>query len=104
VTTIERCTHEHAWPAIECTGVRLTRARRVPVCMCGHPKTVHQHWRPGLDCGIGKCDCRHYESARQGPRPEPPPGPPSPGSVVAFWGAVGVGIVWPLDAGHLPHH
>jgi hypothetical protein len=77
-----------------------TRSRRsAPVCMCGHLKAVHEHYRPGLDCG--KCDCRHYET--------------SPGAVryavwvacgvlcAAFWAAVGVGILWPLIrvlAGH----
>jgi hypothetical protein len=96
VTTMERCPHEHAWPAIECTGVRLTRARRVPVCMCGHPKTVHQHWRPGLDCGIGKCDCRHYESVRHYALARVATWAVLAGICVAFWGAVGVGIGWPL--------
>lgn len=60
--TLERCPHPHAFPAIECTGVRLTRARRAPVCLCSHLKAVHQHHRPGLDCGL--CGCRYYETAR----------------------------------------
>jgi hypothetical protein len=67
VTTLERCTHPHAWPAIECDeGIRLTRARRVPVCMCGHPRAVHEYARAGrTDCGM--CDCRSYETARRNP-------------------------------------
>jgi hypothetical protein len=79
VTTLERCPHPHAYPAIECTGVQLTRSRRpAPVCMCGHLKAVHERYRPGLDCG--KCDCRHYETARE-----------RRGQAVAVWAAVIVG-------------
>jgi hypothetical protein len=99
MTTIERCPHPHAWPAIECTGVRLKRSRRAPVCMCGHPKTVHEHWRPGFDCG--KCDCRHYETAHGAVRYVVWVGC---GLIcVVFWGAVILGIGWPLARAIVRH-
>lgn len=69
---------EHQCPVAECEGVQLTRSRRVPMCMCGHPKAVHEQWRVGLDCGL--CDCLHYETARRRRRMH-----------VTVWGAVIVG-------------
>jgi hypothetical protein len=27
-------------------------------CRCGHTAAVHQHYRPGSDCGL--CDCARY--------------------------------------------
>jgi hypothetical protein len=62
VKTLERCPHPHAFPAIECTGVRLTRSRRAPVCLCSHLKAVHRSGRLGMECGL--CGCRYYETAR----------------------------------------
>jgi hypothetical protein len=91
VSTVERCPHPHAYPAVECTGVRLTRRRWMSVCLCGHSKAVHRHPHPGLDCGL--CICGHYEAAR-GRRV-------SRCAVwggvvlvcVGFWGAIGIGII-----------
>jgi hypothetical protein len=79
--TTPMCTRpEHkGMPVIECEFVQLTRSRRpAPVCMCGHLKAVHEHYRPGFDCG--KCDCGHYETARGRRR-----------QAVAVWAAVIVG-------------
>jgi hypothetical protein len=91
VTTLERCPHPHAFPAIECTGVQLTRARRAPVCLCGHPKVVHQHWRAvGLDCGV--CDCLHYEGARR--RTVPWGISAILAALAGFWVAVWFGTRW----------
>ena len=31
------------------------------LCVCRHPKAVHEHWRRGTDCGIcGVSVCRAY--------------------------------------------
>jgi hypothetical protein len=27
-------------------------------CRCDHPKSEHDHYRPGRDCG--QCSCRRY--------------------------------------------
>jgi len=36
------------------------------VCRCGHPKTAHEHWRDGDDCGAcGAAVCRRYRPARR---------------------------------------
>jgi hypothetical protein len=36
------------------------------VCLCGHPKTAHEHFRPGSDCGsCGAAVCRRYRPARR---------------------------------------
>ncbi|ANY05595.1 hypothetical protein [Pseudonocardia sp. HH130630-07] len=43
------------------TGVRL--------CACGHPEDVHEHYRPGSDCGA--CGARACDSFRALGEPEP---------------------------------
>ena len=41
---------------------RRRRPRRpAGLCVCRHPKAVHEHWRRGSDCGIcGVSVCRAY--------------------------------------------
>ena len=29
-----------------------------PLCVCGHGKTAHKHYRKGTDCAL--CDCPGY--------------------------------------------
>lgn len=33
------------------------------VCRCGHEKDVHEHYRPGTDCGICGTSCRAFRAA-----------------------------------------
>lgn len=34
-------------------------------CRCGHSRQVHQHYRPGSDCGAcGPADCPGYRPRR----------------------------------------
>jgi hypothetical protein len=35
---------------------------RTLVCKCGHVKDIHQHYRPGTNCGVANCGCRYYRS------------------------------------------
>lgn len=45
--------------------LRLFRRPDPGVCRCGHPRAVHEHWRPGVDCGAcGAAVCRRYRPAR----------------------------------------
>jgi hypothetical protein len=48
-----------------CVGIRTARRRdEYEVCVCGHPKTVHEHFRDGDDCGrCGKEKCPRYRRA-----------------------------------------
>jgi hypothetical protein len=85
---------EHQCPVIECEGVELTRARRAPVCLCGHPKVVHQHWRTALDCGV--CDCLHYEGARRTVHGYPWGIYAILAALAGFWTCVAVGVGWLL--------
>jgi hypothetical protein len=86
---------EHHMPVVECENVTLTRSRRAPMCMCGHPKAVHQHWRTALDCEV--CDCLHYEGARRPDRALRRLVWVGCGlCCAAFWLAVGIGVAWPL--------
>jgi hypothetical protein len=33
-------------------------------CLCGHPDTTHQHYRPGTDCSLcGYRTCAYYVPA-----------------------------------------
>lgn len=37
-----------------------------PRCTCGHPKTAHEHYRPGDDCGYcGRERCPTYQAQKQ---------------------------------------
>jgi hypothetical protein len=86
---------EHGCPPRECEGVELTRARRVPVCLCGHPKVAHQHWRAtALDCGV--CGCLHYEGARRAAHGYPWGIYAALAALVGFWVCVVAGVGWPL--------
>jgi hypothetical protein len=50
---------------------------RVPACRrCGHPRSSHEHWRPGNDCGT--CGCRQYKPERWWRRAWYWPGTPPP--------------------------
>ncbi len=43
-------------------------------CTCGHPRTLHEHYRRGSDCGAPDCACRRYRRAvlhGQVPHPRP---------------------------------
>lgn len=48
---------------------RVTSSTR---CVCIHPRAMHDHFRPGTDCG--KCDCGEFVPAVQRVRSlQPPP-------------------------------
>jgi hypothetical protein len=34
------------------------------LCRCGHEKDVHEHYRPGTDCGVCGASCRAFRAAR----------------------------------------
>jgi hypothetical protein len=36
---------------------------RPTTCRCGHPASVHEHYRAGDDCPL--CDCTHYRRAKK---------------------------------------
>ncbi|ALE72504.1 hypothetical protein AD006_11820 [Pseudonocardia sp. EC080610-09] len=33
------------------------------LCRCGHEQDVHEHYRPGTDCGICGTSCRAFRAA-----------------------------------------
>ncbi|MCL8024434.1 hypothetical protein [Nocardioides bruguierae] len=39
-------------------GHALRSAAATISCRCGHPRSVHQHYRAGSDCGL--CECRVF--------------------------------------------
>ncbi len=57
------------------TAMDLGGVRRVlDVCGCGHPRTLHEHYRRGTDCAAPDCPCRRYRRAvlhGRVPRPRP---------------------------------
>lgn len=32
-------------------------------CRCGHARGAHEHYRPGMECGL--CGCRRYRDSRE---------------------------------------
>ena len=50
-------------PVLEATTAPVLRvATETAVCVCGHVKDAHEHYRPGSDCGL--CDCPRYRRRR----------------------------------------
>ena len=38
-------------------------APKVKVCVCGHERVAHRHYRKGTDCGL--CACSRYAKRRR---------------------------------------